>query len=385
MAEKRRASMRGIVIWLVLLVSSVAFGAIEIFPIARRPGNQQFPAIDDCTVAWQDDRNGDWDIGVADISNLGSIDPLTFADMFNEAQYPAVSGNVVVWQSKFFMYEDWDIAGRDVSTETLFDVVATPADECGPAISGNLVIVQTRQSGYADWDILGVDISNRSDPQPFWIDTSNENQWHPDVHGRIVVYEDVFDGRSYVSGLDLSDFDDPIWFPVRGVAGEQQFPAISGKWVVWQDEYEGASVTGGDNIFHPDLARLFDVDDAEDVSNPDVYNNVVVWQDRRNGNWDIYGHNLTSKETFPVTSQGANQTHPAITFSPRLNAYVVVWQDDRNGKWDIYGAKLDGPEVAGCASPLKGDVNADSVVDANDIDEVEASLGQQNGIPIEEE
>lgn len=385
MPEKRTASMGFIVTLLALLIPSVALGDIEIFPITRAPGNQQFPAIDDCTVAWQDDRNGDWDIGIADISNPGSIDPLTFTDMFSEAQYPAVSGNVVVWQSKFFMYEDWDIAGLDVSTETSLDVVATYADECYPAISGNLVIAQTRQSGYADWDILGADISDRSDPQPFWIDTSSENQWRPDVHGHIVVYEDIFEGQSYVSGWDFSDFDDPTWFPVRGAAGEQQTPAISGNWVVWQDEYEGTSVTGGDNIFHPGLAQVFDPDDSQDASYPDVYNNVIVWQDRRNGNWDIYGHNLTSKETFQVISQGANQTRPAITFSPRLNAYVVVWQDDRNGKWDIYGAMLDGPEVAGCASPLKGDVNADSVVDANDIDEVEASLGQQNGIPIEED
>ncbi len=125
------------------------------------------------------------------------------------------------------------------------------------------------------------------------------------------------------------------------------------------------------------------LDGSVEASNPDVYNNVVVWQDRRNGNWDIYGYNLTTKTTFPIITNTADQTNPAITFSPWLGGYVVVWQDARDGDWDIYGAILNGPEVAGCASPLIGDVNVDSVTDANDIDEVEMRLGQQNGIPPE--
>jgi beta propeller repeat protein len=374
-----------IVVLLTLVIASAAFGGIEIFPIARAPKDQQFPAVDDCTVAWQDNRNGDWDIGVADISNLGGIDPLTFADNFSEAQYPAVSGDVVVWQSKFFMDEDWDIAGVDLSTETFFSVVATYADEGRPAISGDLVVAQTRVTEHTNWNIIGIDISRRSDPRAFWIDDSSEDQWRPDVHGRIVIYQDIFGGTAYVSGMDLSDFDEAIWFPVPGVTGPQQYPAISGNWVVWQDEYEGASVIGGDNIFHPGLAQVFIPDHPSDSLYPDVYNNVVVWQDQRNGNWDIYGRNLTTRETFPIILQGADQTHPAISFSPRLQGYVVVWQDNRNGNWDIYGAVIDGPEVAGCISPLAGDVNADSVVDANDVDEVEADLGQQNGIPLDKD
>lgn len=62
----------------------------------------------------------------------------------------------------------------------------------------------------------------------------------------------------------------------------------------------------------------------------------------------------------------------------------MAWQDNRYGNWDIYGALIDGPEVAGCASPLKGDINADCIVDANDLDDVGARLGQQNGIPVED-
>jgi len=381
---ERRRGRSGIIIALFgLLVVSAGAEAFETFPIAREPGHQQFPAIDDCTVVWQTNRNGDWDIGLGDISYPGSIDPLTLADTLSEAQYPAVSGNVVVWQNKFFLFDDCDIVGLDLSTETFFTVIESAADECSPAVSGNLVVVQSRMTAHAGWDILGVDITDRANAQPFWLDRNAEDQWRPDVDGDIVVYEDVFNGVSYISGWDLSDPDDAAWFPVRSVVGPCQSPAIAGKWVVWQDQGEGTAVTGGDNVFDPRLPAQLGFEGSVEASNPDVYNNVVVWQDRRNGNWDIYGCNLTTKAAFPIVSQGADQTHPAITFSPWLKAYVVVWQDYRNGNWDIYGAILNGPEVAGCASPLTGDVDADSITDAKDIDEVEVRLGQQNGIPIE--
>lgn len=382
MLESRGQRGGFVIIWAVLLVSSVP-GAFETFPIAREPGNQQFPAIDDCTVVWQTDRNGDWDIGLADISNPGSIEPLTLADEMSDSQYPAVSGDVVVWQNQFFMYEDRDIVGMDLSTETFFDVVADYQDDCLPAISGDLVVGQRRMPESAGWDIVGIDISDRDNPQAFDIDRSSEDQWRPDVDGRIVVYEDVFEGTSYVSGRDLSDWNDVSWFPVRPVAGPCRSPAIAGKWVVWQDQDQGGDVTGGDNIYDPRLPAFIGSEDVAEASNPDVYNNVVVWQDRRNGNWDIYGYNLTTKAEFPIIVQGADQTHPAITFSPWLGGYVVVWQDHRDGNWDIYGAILKSAEVAGCASPLIGDVNSDSITDVNDIDEVDARLGQQNGIPPE--
>ncbi len=373
------------VTWLALVMASAAFGGIEVFPIARAAKDQQYPAIDDCTVAWQDNRYDDWDIAVADISHPGGVDAFTFADIFSEAQYPAVCGDIVVWQNKYFLYEDWDIAGLDLSREEFFDIVATDADECRPAISGNLVVAETRVTMYADWDVIGIDISRRNAPQPFWIDASAADQSCVDIHGDIVVYQDTYGGRAYICGWDLSDLEGRTWFPLYGSGDAQQTPAIYGKWVVWLDDIEGRSVIGGDNIFHPALAQVWEPDEATEPLNPDVYNNVVVWQDRRNGNWDIYGCNLTTRQVFPIATHLADQSHPAITFSPSLNRYVVVWQDDRNGNWDIYGALIDGPEVAGCASPLKGDVNADSVVDANDLDEVQDRLGQRNGIPIDED
>jgi beta propeller repeat protein len=366
---------------LVLAVGTVAAAEFETFPIERASRDQTNPAVDDCTVVWQDDRNGDWDIGVADLSSLSGISTVVYADPFSQSEYPAISGDIVVWQNQFFLFDERDIVGLDLSKDRYFDVMVTLMDECCPAISGLVVVADVRMTEHADWDVVGVDLGRPGDLEPFAIDLGSGDQWHVDISGSIVVYEDTWSGTADISGRDLSDPRGVSWFPIFGGEGSQQRPAVSGKWAVWQDDCEGAWALGGDDLFHPRLPEMVDPDGTSDHEYADVYNNVVVWQDQRNGNWDIYGRNLTSGEAFQITDNSAEQIHPAITFSPQLNGYVVVWQDRRNGTWDIYGAFLDGPEVAGCASPLRWDVNADSVVDVDDQDAVEGNLGRRNGIP----
>jgi beta propeller repeat protein len=65
------------------------------------------------------------------------------------------------------------------------------------------------------------------------------------------------------------------------------------------------------------------------ASNPDIYGNTIVWQDNRNGNWDIYIFDLSTKKEIHTTNL-SNQTFPAI-YGNR-----VVWEDERNGGHDIY-------------------------------------------------
>lgn len=67
---------------------------------------------------------------------------------------------------------------------------------------------------------------------------------------------------------------------------------------------------------------------------PAIYQNIVVWQDKRNGNWDIYGFNLLTKEEFSITTNPDDQKHPAI------HGDMVVYEDYRNDTNGIYGYSL---------------------------------------------
>lgn len=81
---------------------------------------------------------------------------------------------------------------------------------------------------------------------------------------------------------------------------------------------------------------------------PIIFNNdkyFVVWEDNRNGNWDIFGaridRNGTLIDTYgiQISTSSTDEENPSVSFGN--NKYFVVWEDERNGEKDIYGARVD--------------------------------------------
>lgn len=119
-------------------------------------------------------------------------------------------------------------------------------------------------------------------------------------------------------------------FTVCAGRGAQSHPAISGDVVVWQDDRDGDW-----NIYGRDLGSgaVFPVCVAAgDQTNPAVAGDIVVWQDRRDGEWKIRGIDLDEKRELAVPSSGGAQTAPAVSRS------AVVWQDGADRQ--IHVAKI---------------------------------------------
>ncbi|MBU7028435.1 MAG: hypothetical protein HXS48_15995, partial [Theionarchaea archaeon] len=94
---------------------------------------------------------------------------------------------------------------------------------------------------------------------------------------------------------------------------------------------------GNYDIYGYDLVTKEEFQITEDTSDqlsPTIYGNTVVWEDYRNGNYDIYGYDLVTKEEFQITEDTSNQKLPAIYEE------TIVWADNRNGNYDIYGYDL---------------------------------------------
>jgi beta propeller repeat protein len=73
---------------------------------------------------------------------------------------------------------------------------------------------------------------------------------------------------------------------------------------------------------------------------PAIDGDIVVWQDNRNGNYDIYGKDLYTGDEIVICTNSADQ------FAPKISGNIVVWQDLRNcpsgysGVTNIYGYDL---------------------------------------------
>jgi hypothetical protein len=74
----------------------------------------------------------------------------------------------------------------------------------------------------------------------------------------------------------------------------------------------------------------------------------IAWRDKRNDNEDIYFANSTNGGSIFSSNQRINddtgtsyQRFPSIAV--RNNTVYVVWQDDRNGNWDIYFSRSNFP------------------------------------------
>lgn len=68
---------------------------------------------------------------------------------------------------------------------------------------------------------------------------------------------------------------------------------------------------------------------------PVIYGNKIVWEDNRNGNWDIYMYDLSTNKETKITTNSSDQNSPDI-YSNR-----VVWIDTRERDIDYSIYMLD--------------------------------------------
>ncbi len=71
---------------------------------------------------------------------------------------------------------------------------------------------------------------------------------------------------------------------------------------------------------------------------------VVAWQDQRSGTFDIYANRVTPSGNVldgngvRITTSPGSRHSPGIAYT--RGTFVVVYQDQRNGNWDIYATRL---------------------------------------------
>lgn len=232
-------------------------------------------------------------------------------------------------------------------TVTEFPVAVSTAQKADPRTDGSTVVWSDGRNGAAAIYAFSLDAQQESP-----VASAAGDLVAPAVTNGAVFWTDLSGTDPVVTGFDPSLT--PSQFAIGSDPGRQV--AADGDYVVFTDIAGGASHIYG---YNRKTQQVFAICTADgDQSNPAISGDIVVWQDDRSGNWDIYGADLAQvpgsgagagEQTsallssrvgcglpaeIAVCTADGDQTHPAIFGT------TVVWQDDRDGDSDIYGVDL---------------------------------------------
>jgi hypothetical protein len=370
-------------------------------------GSQSYPAIavdggGNFVVVWKDEGDGMnphgiyaqryTSSGAKQGANFRVNDDIGFSYKFRPAIAVDAGGNfMVAWvDSRKGNYENCDIYAQRYSSSGIAqginfqvnEISSSVDNQSGPSVSldsgGNFLVVwHDYRNG--DPDIYAQRYSSNGAKQDanFRVndDSGSSFQLHPAVSGDIsgnvlVVWEDErnLDSDIYAQRYSSGAKQDAN-FMVNDDSGSsyQYYPAIAvdggGNFVVvWMDARNGNSDLYGQRYISSGEAQgvNFLVNDASGTDEP-VYpviavdaggNFVVVWEDYRNGNSDIYAQRYNSSGV----KQGANfrvndasgegwQSDPAVAVDGGGN-FVVVWKDYRNESGNIYAQRYNSSGIA---------------------------------------
>jgi len=324
-------------------------------PVSNAASSQKLPAAEfggtEFLVAWGESRAGVSDIygirltpdGAAADSTSIRISPTSGEQAVAAAAYGG-SDYLVVWEQG--RLRERDVCGARVGHDgAVLDtagilISGSPWEQCAPAVESDgtdfLAAWQDwRNSGY---DIYCARVSQSGtvlDTTGLAVCTSSGEQVTPAVayngtdylvlwQNQDIGIRDIYGGRVNRQGVVL----DPDGFIVSATAGDEEQPAAASDGnnflVVWADsrnanrDIYGARVTGSGAVLDTAGIEICSALGAQDCPavEYDGTNFLVVWQDQRDGDRDIYGARVTSQgtilDTFTVTAQQGYQVNPVL-------------------------------------------------------------------------
>ena len=255
-----------------------------------------------------------------------------------------------------------DIYLFDLDRQEEFQVTTDPKSQYGSVLDGRLITWRDdrNMNGPINGDIyiydMGPDqiMANDDDEGEFQISSSEADQSSPHVHVRadgrgLVVWDDMRDDTDgvcdsncdkniylYDSGADgvFGTADDSGVIQVTDDPHAQDGAALGERWIVWRDARAGdwlhpelyAYDMGPDGIFGnaDDGGEQKIAITSSEPDNLDIDGDRLVYDDYRNGSYEIYLYEFSKEQEIQITDAYRGQ------FYPRIFGDVIVWQDARN-------------------------------------------------------
>jgi hypothetical protein len=285
-------------------------------------------------ITWYDNRNGNYDIfaqmynslGIAQGTNIKVNDNTDTTSQQSPVIAMGNSGNfVIAWQD--YRNGNWDIYARRYSSlgsplgnSFKVNCNSVSTKQYDPAIamdgSGNLIITWTDTTS-GDWDIY----ARRYNPQG-----------SPDTCFRVNTDIGGADQCNVAVGADSSDKFVISWSDYR-----------NGNWDIFYQRYDSSGNPVGSNRQANDDAGTAEQGSSA-VTFANAGNFIITWDDGRNGNYDIYAQRCCDSSGNKVGSNYlvtdtiyAFFTQAVTSVATKGCRVYFTWQDNRRAKgWDIY-------------------------------------------------
>jgi TolB protein len=321
-------------VWLGAFLVAASSAEPSEFQITTDPANQECPAIYGNTVIWRDDRNGNCDIYGY---NLSTGEEFRITEDTKHYRNPAIYGDTVIF------VEGRTLHGYNLSTQQHSVIADTVSPMSASAIYGTSVawIEQTT-------DLPVLQLSDLASGESIDISTVSSHSPCVSFYGDTVVWQDEKWNKDIIYGYDARTQEKfQMCRNLRTYFSyvDQDNPVVYGDMVIWTEgsEYSIYALNLSTSEHFRIVKSRTQICDCHDVyfmmygQPADIFEDIVVWVDCRNGNPDIYGYTIAEDSEFEVIR------HPACQVTPAIHGLLVVWADNRNGNWDIYGRSLDSP------------------------------------------
>jgi TolB protein len=266
--------------------------------ITTDPTNQMNPRIFQKTIVYESFQNVNWDIYMYNITS--GVETRITANPYAQMS-PKIDGDIIVWEDN--RNGKWDVYMYDLITQTEQQITTASDDSIDPAISGNCIVYIRN---------IGPGGAGTTHPYVYYYNLSTGNEAQLATNTNAFRYAHVAIDETCVAWTKLfvplfGDLDYDI--RMRDITTGTE----------WETSYNTR------NQEHADISGAY----------PWKY---IVYDDNRNGYYDIYMYLLASDTEERVTTTFANQKMPAI-FSGDDDGWwynAIVYMDDRNGNWNIY-------------------------------------------------
>ncbi|AKB27121.1 cell surface protein [Methanosarcina siciliae T4/M] len=186
--------------------------------------------------------------------------------------------------------------------------------------------------------------SNRLTIKETQLTTNSSDEAYPSIYGDRVVWQDLRNGKNW--DIYMYDLSTSRETQITTDPAAQYFPAIYGDRIIWTDARNGKA-----DIYMYDLSTSTEsqiTTSGSVESGSALYGDRIVWIDYREGweNLDIYLYDFSSSTETQITTNESNQWGELDIWGN-----MIVWRDQRNGNNDIYMCTVSGEDAGSEVEP----------------------------------